>query len=294
MQEIYIGNGKNEYHLHSLNEWLPAVVSRGVEGLDGPSMRLDTYPNPGIRGETVAQALPGGSLISLSGYLRTAHLNDQNQVLVNYMAEREAMSRALTHTYNNLGRAQPLLLRFTDTTGRQLQAACFMDRYSAPLELPTHNEWRLQLRNPSGVLESQSVKTVTVGLPKPGGVDFDLIWDIIFTESSGGFATANNAGTTEAQMVARLHGPMINPRLTNVATGEFIGINHTLLAGDVVTIDTRDSSIIQGESTNRMGDLVAGSTHWKVQPGTNDIRLEAETYTEGYAEIDFRDTYTGL
>lgn len=294
MQDIYIGNGITEYHLHSLNQWLSTVVYRGLEGLDNPTMRTDVYNNPGIRGETVAQILAGGSLVSIEGAMRVQHTDNPAEVIAAYLQERQNLAAAISHTYNALGRVQPLTLRFTDLSGRALQVECFKDRYKAPFELPTRNEWFLQLRNPSGVIESQSQKTATVDLPKQGGVTFDLVWDIVFGDSSGGSATATNDGSTEARPVIRLYGPMTNPVLTNTATNEYIGLNHILLAGDVITIDTRHNSIIQGESTNRMGTRQAGSTLWNLQPGANTITLSADTYEAGYAEIDYRDTFEGL
>lgn len=294
MQEIYIGNGTTEYHLHSLNERIPSKVNRGLEGLDNPTMRTDAYDNPGIRGETVAQVLPGGSLISLEGVLRSDHNDDPSIPIARYLEERQHLASAISHTYNSLGRAQPLTLRFTDLSGRQLQVECFKDRYKAPFELPTRNEWFLQLRNPSGVIESQTQKVVTVDLPKDGGVVFDLSWDITFGDSTGGTATTINDGTTEAKPIIKFYGPLQNPRITNTATGEFLALNHSLLSGDVITINTKTNSIIQGESTNRMGTRVAGSVLWSLAPGANTISLSASTYDTGYAEVIFRDTFGGL
>lgn len=295
MREIYIGNGQTEYHLHSLTQWLPSIISRGVEGFDGPAMRIDAYDNPGIRGETVAQVLPGGSLLALSGSLRAAYDPDPQTVLNAYTAERAAFLRAITHTYNDLGRAQPLLLRFTDMTGRQLQAEVYRDRYSAPLELPSRHEWRLQLRNPSGVFVSQTLKTATVGIPTQGGVVFDIVFDVsVVGDDSGGQVSLTNEGDTEAQPVIVFHGPMINPTLTNTVTGEYIGLNHELLDGEIVTIDTQNSTVIQGETTNRLGALRGGSVLWSLQPGVNPIEMMADEHTEGYAEIRWRDTVGGI
>jgi hypothetical protein len=294
MRDIYIGNGTIEYHLHSTTEWLPTYVQRGLAGLEGPEMRIDVYDNPGVRGQTVAQLLPGGSLISLDGVLRTRHMSNDAEEYATYLSERQRMAAALTHTYNDLGRVQPLLLRFTDLSGRALQTEVYRDRYRAPHELPTRNEWMLQLRNPSGVLESQSTKSVSLGLQQQGGVVFDLVWDIVFGDSTGGFVTATNEGTTEAKPTVKLHGPLVNPVLTNTATGEFIGLNHTLLAGDIMTIETKTHLIYQGESTNRMGTRKAGSVLWSLQPGANTLSLTADTFDTGFAEISWRDTWGGV
>jgi hypothetical protein len=294
MQEIYIGNGTTEYHLHSINEWLPSLVYRGVEGFDSPTMRIDAYDNPGIAGETVAQVLPGGSLLALSGALRAAHLDDKSQVLSNYTTERQTFLQAISHTYDDLGRAEPLLLRFTDLTGRELQADVYRDRYSAPLELPSRNEWRLQLRNPAGVFYSQDIQSAVVGIPTQGGVNFDIVWDVVFGDSSGGLLTVTNEGNVEAHPIIVLHGPMANPTMTNTATNEYIGIDHELLDGEIITIDTANSTIIQGETTNRMGTLRAGSVLWSLQPGENTITLQADEHTTGYAGVQWRDTYGGV
>lgn len=294
MQEIYIGNGKTEYHLHSLNQRIPSIVNRGLSGLDSPLMRIDSYDNPGIRGQTVSQALPGGSIINIAGSLRALHHDDSQVTLNAYYQERQRLEGALTHTYNSLGRAQPLTLRFTDALGRELQAEVFRSRFEAPLELPTSNRWQLQLINPRGIIEAQYPKVATVNLPKDGGVVFDLEWDIVFGDSSGGTTTATNSGTTEAEPVIRLYGPMANPIITNATSNEFIALNHTLLPGETVTIDARHNTIIQGQSTNRMGARRTGSILWSLQPGLNVINLAADTYNSGYAQIEWRDAYEGL
>lgn len=295
MQEIYIGNGQTEYHLHSINQELPSKVDRGVEGFDGPNMRIDAYDNPGIAGETIAQVLPGGSLIAFSGTLRALYNENPQTMLSNYTAERAAFSRAITHTYNDLGRAQPLLLRFTDMTGRQLQTEVYRDRYSAPLELPSQHKWRLQLRNPSGVFVSQTLKTATVGIPVQGGVIFDIVFDVdVFGDDSGGQVSVINEGDTEATPIIVFHGPMPNPTLTNTATNEYIGLNHELLAGEVITVDTAKNTIVQGETTNRLGALRAGSVLWSLQPGVNHITMAADEHAAGYVEIKWRDTLGGL
>lgn len=294
MQEIYIGNGTTEYHLHSTAEKLPSYIKRGIEGLGNPSMRIDAYDNPGIRGETIAQVLPGGSLITLEGEMRGIWSASDAEILANFENERLALAAAVTHTYNELGRAQPLTLRFTTLTGRQLQVSCFKDRYRADIDRNTRNKFFLQLRNPSGVIESQAETTATITLPKPGGVEFDLTWDIVFGDATGGFADVANAGTAEAKPIITLYGPLNTPRITNTATNEYIELDLNMLAGEVVTIDTKDDTIIQGESTNRMSARVAGSTFWALQPGTNTVTLSAVTYDTGYAEITYRDTFEGL
>lgn len=294
MKEIYIGNGITEYHLHSTTQRLPSLVNRGISGLDSPLMRVESYDNPGIRGQTVAQVLPGGSIINIAGSLRAIHSGNATEEYDSYMEERRKLEQAMTHTYNHLGRAQPLTLRFTDLLGRHLQAQVYRSRFEAPVELPTSNRWQLQLINPRGVIESQSSQSVTASIPKQGGVEFDITWDIVFGESEGGLASAVNVGTSEAKPVIRLYGPMANPVITNATTNEFIALNHVLLAGEVVTIDAASNTIIQGESTNRMGARQAGSVLWSLQPGTNIIYLSADLFDTGYAEIEWRSTYGGV
>ncbi len=295
MQEIYIGNGATEYHLHSLSQILPSIVFRGLEGLEGPEVRVDRYDNPGIRGATVAQLLPGGRLITLEGALHSPGGATSAEQRANYLAERRALIAAITSRYDVRGRVIPLTLRLTDLDGREYRVSVTLERpLKAARELPTRNEWNLSLYNASGVIESASATTGTVTLPQDGGVVFDLVWDIVFGASAEGSLTLTNQGSAQAEPVITLYGPLPNPRITNTATGEFIALNHTLLAGDVITIDCANNTIVQGANTNRMGTRLAGSTLWAIQPGPNTITLSASSYAAGYATVTFHHAWEGL
>lgn len=298
MKQISITNGVDSYTFHDLSQQIPSLVHRGLEGLESPEIRIDRYNNPGTRGATVAQVLPGGRLISLDGVLRAVSGDTDLEKQASYLSERRKLIAATTSRYSDTGRALPLTLKFTDLDDKAYQAEVFAERsLKMAREFPTRGDWQLQLFNPSGVIESQTSTTVTVTLPKDGGVTFDLVWDIVFGDSSGGLATATNAGTTQAKPVIKLYGPMDNPRITNTTTNEYIDINHTMVAGDIITIDmTGDSpTVIQGTNTNRMGKVRDGSVFWSLAPGANTITLTAAGYeADAKAEITWRDAFGGV
>ncbi len=87
---------------------------------------------------------------------------------------------------------------------------------------------------------------------------------------------------------------MINPVITNLTTGSFLGLNLTLVSGDEVTIDTKNRTVMQGGTTNRMGSLTVGSTFWRLEPGDNTLTLTASAYDAGNASIYYRWTWEGI
>lgn len=298
MKQLSITNGTDTYTLHDLSQANAAITHRGLEGMESPEIRIDRYNNPGIRGATVAQLLPGGRLISFDGSLRAITGDSDLEKQASYLSERRKLIAATTSRYDDNGRAKPLILKWTDLDDAAYQAEVFVERaLKMAREYPTRGEWQLQLFNPSGVIESQTLTTATVYLPKDGGVTFDLVWDIVFGDSSGGMVTVTNNGSVQAKPIITLHGPMISPRITNTATNEYIDLNYTMLSGDTITIDmTGDSpTVIQGSSTNRMGKVRDGSIFWSLAPGANTITLTAAGYeAAAYAEISFRAASGGL
>lgn len=109
-----------------------------------------------------------------------------------------------------------------------------------------------------------------------------------FTAAPGaqGLMIVNNLGNTESSPILRLRGPMKNPTITRVDTGEKIVLNYTLTAGQVLDVDTRDHTIVLNGDTNRYSALdFVQSSWWQLAPGINQIRLSCADWDEDAALV---------
>jgi len=284
MREIYV----DDYHLHSLvTDGLPTRVARGVEGLEAPEQRVDSYNNPGGDGQTVANILHGGRLITMEGRIRGG---DE----ATYRANRSVFHQLVGANRTTLGQYSPRTLKLTDTTGAQYRVSCVVRALKNPDELPTTSAWQLQLLATDFLIYGETEATATLTLPISGGMTFPFSFPAQFGSSSGGSATVTNSGTMNTAPVVVFNGPLLNPRLYNDTTGQVLGLDITLVAGDAITVGMKARTIIQGDSTNRMSTKTAESKFWTLAPGANLIRLTATTFDTGVATITFRDAFLGI
>ncbi len=128
----------------------------------------------------------------------------------------------------------------------------------------------------------QATKTILTGvLPR-----FKFPWNISQAYRFGevietAFINIRNGGQVACPFTATLNakGPVVNPRLVNAITGEFLQLNRTMAAGERVTIQiTHDltyvTSTIDGDIR---GDLELESTLSSMAVGDNLIKTEADT-----------------
>jgi hypothetical protein len=275
------------------------MVKRPLAGLEGGEPRVTVYNNPGGAGETVSQILAGASLITIPGSLRSINGTTDQERLDDYAIARRDLMRAISFEYGSDGRIVPRTLSVTMPDGSQYQATVYRSNWQAPLEHNSYGTWLLELRNPSGVLESQSLTTVTMTLPEPGGLVYPVVYPVIYGASSGGSATTTNYGDAEAKPVITLYGPMENPVITNQTSGKFLRLNMTIASGRKVVITMATPSIMEGNlsgdpTDNRQDKKGTGSSFWGIQPGANTLILRAASYDIGYATIQFRSSYSGL
>ena len=68
-----------------------------------------------------------------------------------------------------------------------------------------------------------------------------------------------------------------NPVLRNLATGQFIGINDTLVAGDEVVISTyKGAKTITKNGVNIMDKIMSGSTFLQLEVGGNEFMIDSD------------------
>jgi hypothetical protein len=156
------------------------------------------------------------------------------------------------------GRPVPLL-----AIGRpgKLDLPVGIDYQYGQVDVPA--EWKIL----DGLVYDATVNTATANLPmKSSAATFPLTFPISWGQSSNNTLQAVNAGNYTAKPVFVITGPATTPRIVNVATGQYLRLNLTLVAGDVVVINTQSKSV-KLNGANRNNALDYGSTFHTVPPG---------------------------
>lgn len=132
----------------------------------------------------------------------------------------------------------------------------------------------------------QSVSLV-LGAGGPG-LEYPVEYPVVYGGGSGtAVGSAVNAGTTDVDWTATLTGPLTNPRLEHVESGRFIRVAATLTAGQTLLLDSSAGALLFGGVSPRPTWFAAGSRWFLLAPGSNSVRLTADTGM-GSALIEWR------
>lgn len=132
-------------------------------------------------------------------------------------------------------------------------------------------------------------------IPEDKGIEFgtrneELIMDI---ENKGDVATG-------VIIEFKALGTVVNPSLLNVITREFVKINRTMKAGEIITVDTRFNkksvkSYYQGETENIFNYIDIDSTFFWLEVGSNFLKYNADANIDNLeVEIKFNNNYVGV
>jgi hypothetical protein len=152
-------------------------------------------------------------------------------------------------------------------------------------------EWEV----PDGLIYGAVPNTAScTPLTSSGGAGFAWHFPVTFPTSSGGTLTAANNGKYPARPVYRITGPINNPRIMNASTGQAVQINLSLVAGDVLIVDTA-SRAVRLNGANRNTALDISSSFFNVQPGGTSIRFSSSDATSaGVLTVFTLDTYSTI
>lgn len=109
-------------------------------------------------------------------------------------------------------------------------------------------------------------------------VAFDVSFQLPGTKVSDE-TVITNSGTWISYPVLVITGPAVNPRVSNLTTGEVLKFGFTLLAGDVLTVDMGLRKVVLNGSAFR--SEAVDSQWWGLVPdgdGSNVIQFQADSY----------------
>ena len=132
-------------------------------------------------------------------------------------------------------------------------------------------------------------RTGTAGLPiVSGGRTYNRIYPLTYGALGlTGAVLAMNVGNYPTRPLAIITGPVTNPRLQNVTTGETLAFTYVLGAGSILVVDFDGRTVLEGGTSSRYYALTPGSTWWELQPGLNEISFRADAY-QAAAQVELR------
>ena len=145
---------------------------------------------------------------------------------------------------------------------------------------------------------------VTVTFTGQGsGLSFAQSFPWQFTTSGPVFGTTYTLAYTGAAPtlpVIELDGPLVNPVVMNVSTGQFLRFNYTIPSGGVLKIDAgwgqkSAKATAYGSEFNVLHTLTSDSAFWSIGPGSTQLFISADAPKPGgVARITYYNRYPSL
>lgn len=139
--------------------------------------------------------------------------------------------------------------------------------------------------------------------PEPEGLEISSVdsWEVGYREPSL-IVNVYNSGDVRSgvRIDFRAVGTVVNPSLLNIDNQEFIKVNYTMEAGDVLTVSTYYGAkevILKtgGQTVDAFRYLDADSSYIQLEVGDNLFRYSAETNVEGLeVSIYHNNQYLGV
>ena len=131
-----------------------------------------------------------------------------------------------------------------------------------------------------------------------GGLVFPAFFPASFA-AMGSTMIVVNEGDIAAPIRIEIPGPVLNPVVENLTTGEQIALTLDVLEGQTILIDTAYSNLLcrlqasNGTQTNAMQYLSSDSTFWQLVPGENIVTFSAPSGSV-VVSIEYASRYTGV
>ena len=128
-----------------------------------------------------------------------------------------------------------------------------------------------------------------------GGISFKLRLPTTFA-SRGQRRKCNNTGDTETPVLIKFYGPGDNPTITNENTGEFIKVEQSLGADDILEISTEfGNKYVRLNGVNKFNFIDLDSTFWQLQRGTNVLSYSSLDDSERTSVlVEWKNRYIGF
>lgn len=242
----------------------PFVDIVRVSGLDNAPFRTTERDREGMDGGFADAEFEKSRTIVLEGTVYGPHTE-----LYTYM-------ESLKNNYAPVNQPQPFYFQPPSTSRRVV----FCKSYGCKYDID--QAWRigsspiqLQLFAEDPTIYDDPTTQVSCSLPIEGtGRGYDKSYDYGYGgPNSGGSLTWINSGNRPGTGTIIITGPIINPVITHDTSGSELEFNITIAAGQTLTVELRDHTVLLNGTANRRSALVNTSRWFLLQPGANSLRF---------------------
>lgn len=108
--------------------------------------------------------------------------------------------------------------------------------------------------------------------------------------TDSGIEQLTNAGSRGVWPSAVIEGPVVNPRIENITTGQTVQFTITMESGQTLELDFKEKTVLLNGTSSR---YFTKSGEWfKLAPGANDVRFASGSYDAGAAlTMTWRDAW---
>lgn len=137
-------------------------------------------------------------------------------------------------------------------------------------------------------------QSVPITLPTSAGLGHGYPYGYPLSYGGGGSGDELivNSGNVEVWPQLRIDGPVVNPVILNVTTGQQLSLSITLGTGEWLDIDGRNEIVTLDGTASRRNAVQAGSVFPTVPPGTSQWQFRASTSTSALLTVSFNDGWS--
>lgn len=285
MRRLYFTNRLGESVLIDSNN--PPLLLSKLEGVGGAPAIIQMEKAPYQDGSTYIDTVLEPRYLTIEGMIWSTHTAE-------VMERRRKLVRVLNP------RLGPGTLRLEfDSVVREIEAVAetspvFPDKGRKPMQ-----QFIISLVCPDPAWRSDEEETWTLA-SFIGGFSLPFSFPLSFG-TVGQTLDVENYGDLESPVFIRMIGPLKNPVLENVTTGQRISITREILEGESLEINTafgKKSVTIIDSNNNRSNAfhyVSPDSEFWQMVPGLNTVSYAAtEESSSSAVTISFYHRYAGV
>lgn len=265
------------------------ILQTPITGLDFPEIRTNYYSRAGQDGGIVSSMFYDKRSIQLTGII---YANDPTT----FEQSRQALATACQISKDSSGYPVPIKVSFTTLANNSYFFNAYIDRPVYDYKDPNYSTFMVTMTATNSFLQGATqVVSSAIVRASGGGFILPVILPITSSAGVGGTGSVTNSGTAPAYPILTLTGPLTNPYIQNSTVGKFMQLNRTIAAGEVVTIDMYNKTILLNGSSSLISSKSSTSDWWYIAPGTNTITLStASTSDTGNVALSFYSAYLGV
>lgn len=188
----------------------------------------------------------------------------------------------------------PLVTQIPGHVFTKQRVVCRPRNRSAPLTRATAvgylTEVVIQLEATDPRLYDNNLQSVTTSVTtETGGLSMPLELPLTFGGTGdSGTIQAVNGGNFPAPWTARIDGPITNPQIENVDTGQIIQLGLSVASGDYLLLESDLQLVLLNGATSRSGELTSDSVWWDLAAGTTNLRFTGTTSGSPQLTVSWR------